>query len=325
MLDERRRGSPRVADHFARLAFAALSRAREHPRRGARGMQPTPADDFPRERVRLGRPLDHAVHRQRRGAWNAGGVRELDVANDGRFERELKRAPEALDVVERGRQRCAERQREPTRREQLARKVARFDLDLPRSAFALALAAAQREVIREAQELAQDAIVAAWANKDGWDPDKEPLLKHLAKRVIGLASNEYKRKRNAFEVKMTYEALSALPAATGAPAPDEELDRRRYAALFNERLSARLASDEFATMLVTLMTEGVATPRDQASATGRAIADIREARRRVFYNAGEVSKELAKELDLEDDDAVVAGAPDATDAADVETEEEASP
>ena len=171
-----------------------------------------------------------------------------------------------------------------------------------------------------AQELAQDAIAAAWAKNDGWDPEKEPLLKHLSKRVIGLASNEWRRKRNSFEAKMSYERLAELPAAIDAPTPDEELDRRRHSALFSERLSARLAGDELATMLVTLMTEGIATPRDQASATGRAIADIREARRRVFYNAGEVSKELAKELDIEDENDPVA-----RDAAADDTEEEASP
>ena len=156
-----------------------------------------------------------------------------------------------------------------------------------------------------AEDLAHDAV--AWANKDGWDPAKEPLLKYLARKVIGLASNEYKRKRNSFErlAYCDYDAEDIEDPTNQVPSnaepADELLHRKRVAAKFREGLTTRLAGKDTAVELITLMEEGITTPRDQAAATGRSIDDIRDARRQIFYHAAILAKELCLELDTDDD------------------------
>ena len=64
-----------------------------------------------------------------------------------------------------------------------------------------------------AADLAQDAITQAFTTPEAWDPAKEPLLKNLARRVIGLASNDLRRRRNSFECALDEEIEDGLSAA----------------------------------------------------------------------------------------------------------------
>jgi DNA-directed RNA polymerase specialized sigma24 family protein len=161
-----------------------------------------------------------------------------------------------------------------------------------------------------AEDLAQHAIADAYARRDGWDPAKEPLIGNLIRRVRGLVSNEWRRKRNAFEVAMgiTFQARdgegddedSNLDFASGEDAPDEVLDRRRLAKSYREGISQRILGDDVAMAVVALWLDGVTTPAEQAARSGFSEAQIAAARRRVFYHAGQVSKELGLALDSED-------------------------
>ena len=150
-----------------------------------------------------------------------------------------------------------------------------------------------------AEDLAQSAIVQHLTRPAGWDPAHESLLKHLCKRVIGLASNEWHRKRSSFEVAMRWRELAALPVDDGGQPADEVLDQRRLAAQFRARLEARLAGDETALTIIVLMTEGFDTPAALQKASGLPLAQIREARRRIFYHAKLVAEELGEAMDAE--------------------------
>jgi hypothetical protein len=156
------------------------------------------------------------------------------------------------------------------------------------------------------EDLAQAAITQLYARPQAWDPEKEPLLKHLCKRVISLASNEWSRKRSSFEVLMDKRRLNELEVADDVEPIDDVLDRRRIAAQFRARLEARLAGDETALAVILAMTEGFDTPAAIGQATGLRHAAIIEARRRIFYNADRVSTELGLEIDAADDEAATA-------------------
>jgi DNA-directed RNA polymerase specialized sigma24 family protein len=155
----------------------------------------------------------------------------------------------------------------------------------------------------DAEDLAQAAISGAYETieKGGWDPDKGPLLNLLIARVISSASNERRRKRNACEVWLDQEAddesgttsLHERHLGADAPTPDDALHRLRLASTFNDLLFARLAGNALATELATLMKDGLTTPQDLAAATGRPIAEVRDARRRVRYHADQITKELS--------------------------------
>jgi hypothetical protein len=157
-----------------------------------------------------------------------------------------------------------------------------------------------------AEDLAQAAITQLCARPAGWDPEKEPLLKHLCKRVIGLASNEWSRKRSSFEVLMEQRDLDELEVADDDEPIEDVLDRRRLAARFRARLEERLAGDETALAVVLAMADGRDTPAAVEEATGLKRATVIEARRRIFYSAARVSAELGLEIDEADDDATSA-------------------
>jgi hypothetical protein len=154
-----------------------------------------------------------------------------------------------------------------------------------------------------AEDLAQSAIAALYARPEAWVAEKEPLLKHLCRRVIGLASNEWSRKRSSFEVMMSEKRLGELEVADDSEAADDVLDRRRMAAEFRVRLERRFAGDETALVVIEAMAEGAVSPAEVVAATGLRVAVVVEARRRIFYNAERVSTELGLEIDAADDDA----------------------
>jgi hypothetical protein len=153
-----------------------------------------------------------------------------------------------------------------------------------------------------AQDLAQTAIGDLIARPQSWDPEKEPLLKHLAKRVIGLAANEWHRKRSSLEVLFGNIGDDDGPDATAdGDSLEEVLDRRRVAARFRARLESALAGDEDAAIVVTSMAEGAETPLAIAKESGLPFERIREARRRIFYQAKLIAEEMSDELDAADD------------------------
>jgi hypothetical protein len=156
-----------------------------------------------------------------------------------------------------------------------------------------------------AQDLAQTAITDLLTKPASWDPEREPLLKHLAKRVISLAANEWHRKRTAFEV--LFERIGdddAPDEATAEDGADDVLDKRRIAAQFRARLDDALAGDEDAAVVAQAMADGHETPQEIKDATRLPLERIREARRRVFYRAKAIAKEMGEELD-EAEDALV--------------------
>jgi DNA-directed RNA polymerase specialized sigma24 family protein len=153
-----------------------------------------------------------------------------------------------------------------------------------------------------AEDYAQSAMVQYLQHPELWDPARESLVKHLCKRVIGVMSNDWHRKRSSFEVAMLPRRLRELEVDDGGEPADEVLDRRRLAAQFRARLEERLAGDELALTIIVLMTEGIATPKALEKASGLKEAQVCEARRRIFYHAKIVTTELGDEMDAEDDD-----------------------
>ena len=53
-------------------------------------------------------------------------------------------------------------------------------------------------------------------------------------------------------------------------------------------------------IILTLMMEGIDDASDQRAATGLPLERVREARRRIYYHSDETTKELARELDAEE-------------------------
>jgi len=133
-----------------------------------------------------------------------------------------------------------------------------------------------------AEDLAQTAIGDLLARPESWEPEKEPLLKHLAKRVIGLAANEWHSKRSSLEVLCDMGGADAPDAEQGEDALEDVLDRRRIAADFRARLDARVAKDEDGPLVVALMAEhGLSSAASLAKASGLDKGRMREARREV--------------------------------------------
>jgi hypothetical protein len=172
-----------------------------------------------------------------------------------------------------------------------------------------------------AQDLASQAVADACAHIDGWDPAAEPLLKNLCRRVFGLATKEWRRKRNTFEVAMSravkqYGASidggrKELDVDSGEEPLDEVIHRRQVAAMFRTRMLAKLAGDEIALVVLEKMLnrEEITPAKGKASGLeeeqiqvvrGLAATRIRDARRRVFRHAESVSAELAEELEEEE-------------------------
>jgi RNA polymerase sigma factor (sigma-70 family) len=153
-----------------------------------------------------------------------------------------------------------------------------------------------------AEDLAQTAIADVTTRPEGWDPAKEPLLKHLAKRVISAASNDWSRKRTALEVLFTpSEGEEAPDAEDEQDAIEDVIDRRRVAARFRAGLDELVAGDEDAAIVVAEMAEGRDTPAAIAKASGLPLARVRDARRRVFYQAKALAKQMGDAIDAADD------------------------
>jgi hypothetical protein len=160
----------------------------------------------------------------------------------------------------------------------------------------------RRRSWEHAEDLAQAAITQLLSRPSAWEPAKEPLLKHLCKRVISLASNEWHHKRSSFEVAMEKSELEDLEVADDGEAIEEVIDRRRLAAQFRARLEQRFAGDETALAVIVLMMEGLDSPAALAKASGLPLPQIVEARRRIFYNAETIAAELGHEIDAGDGD-----------------------
>jgi DNA-directed RNA polymerase specialized sigma24 family protein len=156
-----------------------------------------------------------------------------------------------------------------------------------------------------AQEIAQEAVARAYAHGTGWDPRKAPLMAYLVATTIGLCKNEYRRRRNACEVELD-DAVAETAANDDVPI-DEQLDNRRYAVRFHDRLVASFASEETEPMCIAVMKEGIVTPRDIAQAIGRPEAEVELALRRIRYRAVQLTREMSAEIERDDERAERAG------------------
>ena len=154
-----------------------------------------------------------------------------------------------------------------------------------------------------AQDVAQEAIEGLFL-RGGWDPEKEPVIGFLARKVVGIVSNELKRRRTSFEIYVDEDEAAEVPSKEDLP--DERLHRARVAAQFHDRLAARLdrvareQKNKLPARLLQLKIDGVTTAAEQAKALKRDIKDIRDARRVLFYHADMVAKELSLQMDAED-------------------------
>jgi DNA-directed RNA polymerase specialized sigma24 family protein len=165
-----------------------------------------------------------------------------------------------------------------------------------------ALGRIHKRSLHLAQDLAQTAIADLLTRPESWDPEKEPLGKHLAKRVIGLTSNEWARKRSTLEVLCGNLGNEDGPDASDGEEPtDDVLDSRRVAARFRARLDAHFAGDEDATLAVTFMGEGYSSVAALAKVTGVPKERMHAARRRVVYQARLIAREMSEELDAVED------------------------
>jgi hypothetical protein len=129
-----------------------------------------------------------------------------------------------------------------------------------------------------------------------WDPAAQTLVQHLAASVVRLSWNQWRRKRNRCEVALDEHAREAEQVGTDEEQAPDVLHRRRVAHLFHERLDASFQDDQQVQIVMTLMAEGITKPREQKSASDLEIEDVREARRRLFYRAKQVTEELSEEL-----------------------------
>jgi DNA-directed RNA polymerase specialized sigma24 family protein len=154
-----------------------------------------------------------------------------------------------------------------------------------------------------AEDLAQTAIADLLARPESWDPEKEPLLKHLAKRVIGLAANEWHSKRSSLErLHGSMGGDDEPDVDVGEESLDEVIDRRRVAADFRARLDASVGGDEDGALVVTLMAEqGIGSAASLAKASGLPKERMRSARDRVTYRAKAIAQQMGEELDAAED------------------------
>ncbi len=147
-----------------------------------------------------------------------------------------------------------------------------------------------------AEELAQEAIARAYeaGRKSSvyqpWDPAKQPLMDYLISRVISLASNEVRAKRNGCEVALDYEAWQVASNQANA---DEVLDKRGYAMRFCEVLRAELAGDELALRVLALMQADHITEGELAKELGVPIKEVKAARQRISRTAKRVTEQLS--------------------------------
>ena len=145
-----------------------------------------------------------------------------------------------------------------------------------------------------AQDLAQEAITQAFEagrrarHYKVWDPASQGLMDYLTSRVIGLAANSLRRHRHCGEVALDYEAEQVTSGAL----PDEQIDRRDYARRFREALYARIEGDELARELADLMSDGVVGEGKLSQATGRSVAQIRAANKRIQRHTRHVLESL---------------------------------
>jgi hypothetical protein len=169
-----------------------------------------------------------------------------------------------------------------------------------------------KEREEDAADMAQEAIARAFQREGGWDPEKQPLLRYLCNRVIGMVKNDRRLFRNRFEVPLRDDDRddgAADDPAGGSHGREEHdapdagsleplehvIDKRRYGVRFRVRIVARLAGDEIALAVVNMMLEGIEGVEEQAAHCNYSLAELRFARRRVFHHAHRIAKELASE------------------------------
>jgi hypothetical protein len=133
-----------------------------------------------------------------------------------------------------------------------------------------------------------------------WDPDKTPdLFKHLAYVVRGVISSRRQLRSTTGEIATDDDDLAEM-ATSREKGPEAALSEMQIAGVVNARLGEAFADDPLVTKLIALVADDITTPREQAEASGASYDEVRNARRRLFYTANEIARELG--LKSEDDD-----------------------
>ena len=155
---------------------------------------------------------------------------------------------------------------------------------------------------RNAKELAQDAIFKTLEHPESWDPENEPILKHVCLRVFSILANSRRLKRNTFEVAMClHPDPEGVEDDRDEGSLDEKLDQNRQGEMFRSRFAMENEGDEIAGVVIELLMRGVFKPAAQAAESGATIEQIRAARRRVFARHDNITAAMARELDDEEE------------------------
>jgi len=148
-----------------------------------------------------------------------------------------------------------------------------------------------------AQDLAQEAIMRVLdARWEPWDPDANPDLLLFLRSIINrnLANEKVTRRRHR-EIQMDAEDFNAI--RDNARTPESIVATHDLADKRMTELRTRLAGDEEALERVDQFEQGVDSAEDQRADSDKEIEIIRNARRRVFFHAENVKREISAERD----------------------------
>jgi hypothetical protein len=158
---------------------------------------------------------------------------------------------------------------------------------------------------RRSPEAAADAAQSAITqvldpNYMEWDPNSsQDFFAHLAYVVRGVISSRRQLRSTTGEIATDHDDLAQM-ATSRDKTPEEALSDMELVAALNARLVEAFADDPLVTKLVALIADDVATPREQAAATGASYDEVKNARRRLFYAANDMARELGIKSEVDD-------------------------
>lgn len=159
-----------------------------------------------------------------------------------------------------------------------AQDWARIRVDLLR--FACRIARSKQA----ADELVQEALARVIdPERDPWDPEVEPLLARHMMRIIDKIHRGDREKAAVRRDPRNVAAVEARTTQRSATPEDAALaaEREQEAKSTLDEVKVDLAGDTVALEVIDQSERGVDRPADQAKATGRSIAEILNARKRV--------------------------------------------
>jgi len=154
-----------------------------------------------------------------------------------------------------------------------------------------------RRSIDRAQEIAQEAIARHFdGSYAAWDPNKESLFLHLTSIVNSLAYGDRVKSSTNHEKRVTTASMARAVERTASPdaTAEDDLVARDFHSRAWTDVRARAANDALVTKLTDLWQDGVDAPAEQAAALGVPIAEVRNARRRLFTHVETVVRALTE-------------------------------